>query len=61
MRNEKITEQREYTKKLVDCIVYCQVGGIGLRGTDESDDSENPGNFRRVVKLLAKHSTEFKT
>ena len=53
-------DQREYTKKLIDCIAYCQVGGITLRGADESDDSDNPGNFRRAVKLLSKHNTDFK-
>ena len=36
-------DQREYTKKIVDCITYWQVGGITLRGADESDDSDNPG------------------
>ena len=45
---------------MIDCIAYCQVGGIGLRGSDESIDSNNPGNFRRVVNLLAKNNTDFK-
>ena len=59
-RNTKIKEQREYTKKIIDCVAYCQVGGIGQRGAEESEKFENPGNFRRVVQLLAKHNTEFK-
>ena len=44
----------------MDCVSYCQVGGIALRGHDETENSENPGNFRRIVKLLAKHLPEFK-
>ena len=59
-RNLVKVDQREYTKKLMDCVAYCQVGGIALRGHDETEISENPGNFLRTVTLLAKHVPEFK-
>ena len=44
----------------MDCVAYCQIGGIALRGFDETESSKNPGNYRRVIKLLAKHVPEFK-
>ena len=28
-------DQHEYTKKLIDCVAYCQTWGIVLRGLDE--------------------------
>ena len=41
--------------QLMDCGAYCQIGGISLRGLDETESSENPGNYRRVINLLEKH------
>ena len=49
IRNATITDQREYTNKIIDGVTYCQVGGIGLRGGDETGKPYNPGNFRRIV------------
>ena len=59
-RESARTDQREYTKQLIDCIAYCQVRGIGLRGADEGIDTKNPGKYRRVVNLLAKNNTQYK-
>ena len=58
-RDAGILDQREYLKKLIDCVAYCQVGGIALRGADETESSDNPGNFKRAVKLLSRHCSEF--
>ena len=38
-RNLIKVDQREYTKKLMDCVAYCQVGEIALRGHDETESS----------------------
>ena len=44
-RNSIKIDQREYTKKLMDCVTYCQVGGIALCGHDETESSENLVTF----------------
>ena len=59
-RNAIKVDQQEYTKKLMDCVAYCQIRGIALRGLDKTESSENPGSYRRVIKIMAKHVLEFK-
>ena len=54
-----ILQQRKYTKHLIDYVVHCQVEGITLRGADESDSSENLGNFKGAIELLKKCCPKF--
>jgi len=42
----------------VDCIRILHQQGLAFRGHDESKNSSNQGNFRELLKFLAKHSEE---
>ena len=58
MGSKVISDNRKYVKAVMECILYCALQGIALRGHDESDDSLNPGNFRSLMTLLSRHSPE---
>ena len=46
------SHNRGYLKTMLKIVFFaCQ--GLALRGHDESEDSENKGNFKEIVSLLA--------
>lgn len=51
--NENVTKNRHILSRLIDCIKFCGVFEVALRGHDESNASVNPGIFRGLVNLLA--------
>jgi hypothetical protein len=42
----------------VDCIYFLQQQRLAFRGHDESKESSNQGNFRELLRFLAKHNEE---
>ena len=66
LNNERmkiITQNRQYVKGLMECLLYCAQQGIGIRGHRESnmdDISVNVSNFRSLVLLRSRHDELFK-
>ena len=58
MGSRVISENRRYVLTVMQAVLYCAQQGIALRGHDESADSMNPGNFRSLISLLARHTPE---
>ena len=52
------TEYRTRLNASVDCIRFLQQQGLAFRGHDESKGSSNQGNFRELLRFLAKHNEE---
>lgn len=52
--NKKVDLNRDILKRLIDCIIFIAKQEIGFRGHDESKTSTNQGNYRELLKLLAK-------
>ena len=50
---------RHYIKTIAEVILLCARQDIALRGHDESDKSENPGNFKAILHLIANHDDQF--
>ncbi|XP_020674075.2 zinc finger MYM-type protein 1-like [Dendrobium catenatum] len=60
---ERPTEQnrKDYRTRLnasVDCVRFLLQQGLAFRGHDESEDSENKGNFLELLSFLAKHNED---
>jgi hypothetical protein len=58
--NENVSKNRHILGKLIDCIKFCGMFEIALRGHDETQDSANPGIFRGLVNLLAEIDSTLK-
>ena len=54
-RRQQIKENRYYIQCIVEVLLVCAKQEIALRGHNESADSQNPGNFRAILKLVASH------
>lgn len=50
---KRVDENREYLKKICETLLFCCRSGISLRGHDETDESENRGNFLQLMDLRA--------
>ena len=50
---------RHYIKTITEVILLCARRDIALRGHDESENSENPGNFKAILHLIANHDDQF--
>ena len=42
----------------IDCVRFLLHQGLAFRGHDESDNSNNKGNFKELLKFLADHNEE---
>ena len=49
-----------YIKTIAEIVLLCARQEIALRGHDESVDSQNPGNFRVILDLVARHDDSFR-
>lgn len=68
--NEEVSKNRHNLGRLVDCVKFCGLFELALRGKDETEGSSNAGIFRGLVDLVAsldemfeehlKNSTVFK-
>lgn len=48
-----VSENRQYTRKIIDILLYLSRQGLAFRGHDESSDSHNRGNFLELCDLFA--------
>ncbi|XP_022176471.1 zinc finger MYM-type protein 1-like [Myzus persicae] len=46
-----VAENRQYLSTVLQTILYCARQGIALRWHDESEESDNQGNFLELMKL----------
>lgn len=51
--NQQVTKNRHVLSRLINCLNYCAVHEIGLRGHTETQDSFNRGNFLDLVSMVA--------
>ncbi|KAK0152292.1 Zinc finger MYM-type protein 1 [Merluccius polli] len=51
--NEEVTKNRHILSRIIDCIKFCGVFELALRGHDESESSDNPGIFCGLVDFVA--------
>nr|CAI5827286.1 unnamed protein product [Callosobruchus analis] len=50
--NEKVRENREILKRLIDAVVYLSKEECSFRGYDETSESDNKGNFKELIDFL---------
>jgi hypothetical protein len=50
---EKMKENRDILKRLVDMTLYLSTQELAFRGHDETETSLNQGNFKELAKLLS--------
>nr|CAI5833548.1 unnamed protein product [Callosobruchus analis] len=48
--NENVTKNRYVLSKIIDCIKFCGLFELALRGHDETSTSENPGTVADHMK-----------
>ncbi|KAH0818870.1 hypothetical protein GEV33_003921 [Tenebrio molitor] len=51
--NEKMEENRDILKRLVDMTLYLSIQELVFRGHDETETSLNQGNFKELANLLS--------
>ena len=49
-----VLENRHYIKALIECLIYTCCQNIAQRGHDESENSENKGNFIELLAVVGK-------
>jgi len=62
--NQSDQARIEYRTRLnasVDCIRFLLKQGLAFRGHDESEDSDNRGNFLELLHFLANHNDNINT
>ena len=52
-------QNRYYIKTSAEVILFCAKQEIALRGHDESDESENKGNFLELMDVISRHDEKF--
>uniref|UniRef100_A0A3B3R2M6 TTF-type domain-containing protein n=1 Tax=Paramormyrops kingsleyae TaxID=1676925 RepID=A0A3B3R2M6_9TELE len=53
---KRVDENREYLKKICETLLFCCRSCIALRGHDETEESQNRGNFLELMDLRANDS-----
>ena len=56
--NQQVSENREILERLIDTICFIGSQEIALRGNDESQKSENKGNYVELINLIAKYDSK---
>lgn len=51
--NENVRKNRYILNNIINCVKFCGVFELALRGHDETSDSVNPGIFRSLVNFSA--------
>ena len=59
--NEQVKQNRHILNIIINCIRFCGVFEIALRGHDETDDSTNPGIFRGMIDYTAELDSALKS
>lgn len=55
LHNEKVRENRNVLKRLIDAVVFLGKQESSFRGHDESDESLNKGNYIELLQFLANY------
>ena len=55
-----LRSNRHYIKTIAEIVLLCARQEIALRGHHELVDSQNPGNFRAILDLVARHDDSFR-
>lgn len=55
--NNKVRQNREILKRLINVITFLGKQELAFRGHDESKDSENKGNYLELVNFLAEYDS----
>lgn len=50
-KNETVKKNRYILSRIIECIKFCGIFEVALRGHDEREDSLNPGVFRGLVNF----------
>lgn len=58
--NDNVSKNRYILSKIIDCVKFCGLFEVALRGHDESDSSGNPGIFRGLVDFVSELDGIFK-
>ncbi|XP_062103433.1 uncharacterized protein LOC133814500 [Humulus lupulus] len=58
--NQARRDYRTCLTTTTDCVWFLLRQGILFRGSNESEDSRNQGNFLEVLKFLSNHNSEIK-
>src|SRR3989338_6380100 len=58
---EMVNQNRKYLKTIIESIRFLALQKIGLRGHDESDSSNNRGNFIELLSFIASQNHDFAT
>lgn len=60
--NQKVTENRYFLNKIIDCVKFCGAFELALRGYDDAipSETENPGVFRGLVDFVSELDLIFK-
>lgn len=59
--NEQVKENRYILSKIIDCIRFCGVFELALRGYDETADSVNSGVFKGLINFFVELDYALKT
>jgi hypothetical protein len=49
-----------YLRSVIDAVLYLSRQGLPLRGADESEDSQNCGNFLQLIGLIKSIDPNFR-
>lgn len=56
---QSLMSNRHYIKTIAEIVLLCAHQEIALHRHDESVDYQNPGNFRAILDLVARHDDSF--
>ncbi|XP_011407407.1 PREDICTED: zinc finger MYM-type protein 1-like [Amphimedon queenslandica] len=57
---DQIQNNRHYLMTIVQILLYCAFQEIALRGHREGEDSQNRGNFLKLIDLVSRHDSVVK-
>ena len=51
--NDEVSKNRHIVTRVIQCVKFCGVFELALRGKDETEGSKNPGIFLGLVDFVA--------
>ena len=55
--SQQIRHNRHYIKTIAKVLHLCAMQDLALRGHREGEDSQNPGNFLKILELIGNHDS----
>lgn len=59
-QNIEVSKNRHVLSQIIECIKFCGIFELALRGHDETEDSVNPGIFRGLIDFTSELDTLLK-